>query len=251
MNTKDLDRLIDRQLTDKLEKLNLRNDSIYPIPDSIQHIWQVFIDGQPVEHYAHLAAQSKYGVMNLGISPDLGQHITFQEPGGGGSVIIPFVIIQKQRVIELKRLSKQQDYQVYAGLIEQQRDRQGGLVWNVPRGYVEQGDNHDQTAVKELTEETGLAGQPFLLPGQSLNPNSSYFETGKDNGVLIYAINLGPDRAVWRDSQVVLLDNPQPTEIHEKIGQCRFFPLAELSQLGDMFSVAAEARLRYYLDNKL
>jgi len=227
MNTKDLDRLIDRQLTDKLEKLNLRNDSIYPIPDSIQHIWQVFIDGQPVEHYAHLAAQSKYGVMNLGISPDLGQHVTFQEPGGGGSVIIPFVIIQKQRVIELKRLSKQQDYQVYAGLIEQQRDRQGGLVWNVPRGYVEQGDNHDQTAVKELTEETGLAGQPFLLPGQSLNPNSSYFETGKDNGVLIYAINLGPDRAVWRDSQVVLLDNPQPmrTRLMDKIPNVREQPI--------------------------
>jgi 8-oxo-dGTP pyrophosphatase MutT (NUDIX family) len=251
MDTKDLEKLIDRQLTSNLEKLSLRNDSIYPIPDSIQHIWQVFIDGQPVDHYSHLAAQSKYGVMNLGISPDLGQHITFQEPGGGGSVIIPFVVIQEQRVVDLRSLNKKQDYQIYAGLIEQQRDRQGGLVWNVPRGYVNQGDSHDQTAAKELTEETGLSGQPFLLPGQSLNPNSSYFETGKDNGVRIYAINLGSDRAAWRDSQVVLLDNPQPTEVHEKVGQCRFFPLAELSQLGDMFSVAAEARLRYYFDNKI
>ncbi len=128
MDTKDLEKLIDRQLTGELEKLNLRNDSIYPIPDSIQHIWQIFIDGQPIEHYSHLAAQSKYGVMNLGISPDLGQHITFQEPGGGGSVIIPFVTIQNQQVVTLKKLNKKQNYQVYAGLIEQQRDRQGGLV---------------------------------------------------------------------------------------------------------------------------
>ncbi len=251
MDIKDLKKLIDRPLTSELEKLNLRNDSIYPIPDSIQHIWQIFIDGKLIKNYSHLAAKSKYGVMNLGISPDLGQHITFQEPGGGGSVIIPFVIIQARQVVSLNKLNKGQDYQVYAGLIEQQRDRQGGLVWNVPRGYVNQGDSHDQTAAKELTEETGLSGQPFLLPGQSLNPNSSYFETGKDNGVRIYAINLGPDRASWRDGQVVLPDNPQPTEIHEKVGQCRFFPLAELSQLGDMFSVAAEARLRYYLDSKL
>jgi ADP-ribose pyrophosphatase YjhB (NUDIX family) len=251
MDTKDLEKLIDRQLTSNLEKLSLRNDSIYPIPDSVQNIWQIFIDGQPIEHYSHLAAKSKYGVMNLGISPDLGQHITFQEPGGGGSVIIPFVLIQEQQIVGLKELNKKQDYQVYAGLIEQQRDRQGGLVWNVPRGYVNQGDSHSQTAAKELTEETGLSGQPFLLPGQSLNPNSSYFETGKDNGVQIYAINLGPDQASWQAGQVVLLDNPQPTEVHEKVGQCRFFPLAELTQLGDMFSVAAEARLRYYLNNKI
>ena len=164
MDTNDLERLIDRQLTEELEKLNLRNDSIYPIPDSIQHIWQVFIDGQPVDHYSHLAAKSKYGVMNLGISPDLGQHITFQEPGGGGSVIIPFVIIQEQQIVGLKELNKKQDYQVYAGLIEQQRDRQGGLVWNVPRGYVNQGDSHSQAAVQELTEETGYLVSRFYCP---------------------------------------------------------------------------------------
>ncbi|NCU44274.1 NUDIX domain-containing protein [Candidatus Falkowbacteria bacterium] len=251
MDTKDLEELIDRQLTGELERLSLRNDSIYPIPDSIQHIWQVFIDGKLIENYSHLAAKSKYGVMNLGISPDLGQHITFQEPGGGGSVIIPFVLIQEQQIVDLKKLNKEQDYQVYAGLIEQQRDRQGGLVWNVPRGYVNQGDSHDQTAAKELIEETGLSGQPFLLPGRSLNPNSSYFETGKNNGVRIYAINLGPNKARWQAGQVVLLDNPQPTGVDEKIGQCQFFPLAELSQLGDMFSVATESRLRYYLDNRL
>ena len=251
MNSQELEQMIDRQLTEELDKAGLRNSSVYPIPASVEHIWQVFVDGQSIGNYSHLAAQSKYGVMNLGISPDLGQHVTFQEPGGGGSVIIPFVIIQKQQVIGLNDLDKKDDYQVYAGLIEQQRDRQGGLIWNVPRGYVNQGDSHSQTAAKELTEETGLIGQPFLLPGQSLNPNSSYFETGKDGGVRLYAINLGPDRADWLDGQVVLLNNPQPTEVYEKIVRCKFFPLAELSQLGDMFSVAAESRLRYYFDNRL
>lgn len=251
MASLELENIIDQRLLNKINRLGLRNPSSYPIPKNIKPVWQVFIDGQPVKKYGHLAAKSKFGLMNIGLIMAGGQHITIQDINSGGSVIIPFVIIQNQQVISLKQLNKRKSYKVYAGLIEQLRDMQGGLIWNVPRGYAEKGDRGHQTATRELAEETGLAGKVFLLPGHPLNPNSTYFETGSSDGVKIYAINLGPDKAAWQIKRVVLLDNPQPTEVYEKISQCQFFPLAELSQLGDMFSVAAESRLRYYLDNNL
>ena len=248
MEAKDLEQLIDRQLIAELDKAGLRTPSSYPIPESLERVWDIFVDGQPVGHYSHLEAKSRFGLMNIGAIIAGGQHITIQDVNCGGSVIIPFVIIQNDQVVSLDQLDKRQVYQVYAGLIEQKRDMQGGSVWNVPRGYADKGDSGHQTAARELAEETGLSGKVFLLPGHALNPNSTYFETGKAGGVEIHAINLGPDKAAWQTGQVVLLDNPQPTEIYEKISLCRFFPLAELSQLGDMFSVAAESRLRYYLN---
>lgn len=251
MDFSELKSKINHRLTVKLEKLRLRNDSVYPIPKDIDRVWQIFIDGRPVKKYSHIAAKSKFGLMNIGTIMIGGQHITIADINSGGSVIIPFVLIQGQQVISIKQLDKKKSYQVYAGLIEQWRDMHGGLVWNVPRGYADQGDSGHKTARRELAEETGLAGRLFLLPGRALNPNSTYFETGQKGGVKIYAVNLGPEKVAWQNKKVVLLNNPQPTEAYEKISQCQFFPLAELSQLGDMFSVAAESRLRYYLDNNL
>ncbi len=241
--------IINGRLVKKLERLGLRNDSIYPIPKGMERVWQVFIDGQKVDHYSHLAAKSQYGLMNIGLSLDKGQYVTLQEADSSGAVIIPFVIIQNEKLVYLNKLNKKNNYLVYAGLIRQWRLRQGGWVWNVPRGYANLGENSKKTAARELMEETGLAGKLFLLPGQPLNPNSTYFETGHNGGVIIYAINLGPDLADWQNNKVTLRHRPRPTGIDETIKACRFFPLARLSQLGDMFSVAAESRLRYYLEN--
>jgi len=124
--------VINGRLAKKLERQGLRNDSTYPIPEGMERVWQVFIDGQKVDHYSHVAAKSQYGLMNIGLSLDNGQYITLQEADSSGAVIIPFVIIQNKKVVYLT---------------------------------------------------------------------------------------------------------------------CRFFPLAQLSQLSDMFSVAAESRLCYYLEN--
>ena len=241
--------VINGRLAKKLERQGLRNDSIYPIPEGMKRVWQVFIDGQKVDHYSHVAAKSQYGLMNIGLSLDNGQYITLQEADSSGAVIIPFVIIQNKKVVYLNKLNKKDDYLVYAGLIRQRRERQGGWVWNVPRGYANLGENSKQAAVRELIEETGLSGKLFLLPGQPLNPNSTYFETSHNGGVVIYAINLGPNLADWQNNKVILHYRPRPTGVDETIRACRFFPLAQLSQLSDMFSVAAESRLRYYLEN--
>jgi ADP-ribose pyrophosphatase YjhB (NUDIX family) len=37
------------------------------------------------------------------------------------------------------------------------RDRKGVIVWSLPKGHVELGETPEQTAVREVLEETGIA----------------------------------------------------------------------------------------------
>jgi len=39
------------------------------------------------------------------------------------------------------------------------RDRRGRLVWSLPKGHVEAGETPEVTAVREIAEETGIAGR--------------------------------------------------------------------------------------------
>ncbi len=38
-------------------------------------------------------------------------------------------------------------------------DRRGRLLWSLPKGHVEQGETDEQTAVREVHEETGIRGE--------------------------------------------------------------------------------------------
>ena len=38
-------------------------------------------------------------------------------------------------------------------------DRRGRLVWSLPKGHVEQGETPEVAAVREIAEETGIAGR--------------------------------------------------------------------------------------------
>jgi ADP-ribose pyrophosphatase YjhB (NUDIX family) len=38
-------------------------------------------------------------------------------------------------------------------------DRRGRLVWSLPKGHVEQGETPEIAAVREIAEETGIAGR--------------------------------------------------------------------------------------------
>ena len=39
------------------------------------------------------------------------------------------------------------------------RDRRGRLIWSLPKGHVEGAETHEQTAVREVAEETGVTGE--------------------------------------------------------------------------------------------
>ncbi|WP_167102074.1 NUDIX hydrolase [Amycolatopsis granulosa] len=38
-------------------------------------------------------------------------------------------------------------------------DRHGKLLWSLPKGHIEQGETKEQTAVREVKEETGISAQ--------------------------------------------------------------------------------------------
>lgn len=38
-------------------------------------------------------------------------------------------------------------------------DRRGRLRWSLPKGHVESGESHQQAAIREVAEETGIQGQ--------------------------------------------------------------------------------------------
>ena len=38
-------------------------------------------------------------------------------------------------------------------------DRRGRLLWSLPKGHIEEGETPEQTAVREVSEETGILGE--------------------------------------------------------------------------------------------
>jgi len=38
-------------------------------------------------------------------------------------------------------------------------DRRGRLRWSLPKGHVEDGETHEQAAIREVAEETGISGR--------------------------------------------------------------------------------------------
>ena len=46
-----------------------------------------------------------------------------------------------------------------AGALIGRLDRRGRLLWSLPKGHLEAGETEQQTAVREVAEETGILGQ--------------------------------------------------------------------------------------------
>ena len=45
-------------------------------------------------------------------------------------------------------------------------DRRGRMIWSLPKGHIEQGETAEQTAIREVAEETGIHGQVLAALGR-------------------------------------------------------------------------------------
>ena len=202
--------------------------------------WKVYVNGKLVEHVSHVVVEHpKLGCLTYGESPLGYDGWSFRETGGGGSVILPFAIV---------------DDQLYIGVVKQRRPNQGGDVWNVPRGFLEPGEDRASGASRELAEEFGLSADVsdiFPLPGKPGNPNSAFFETwAKGEGVTFYGIAVDPGLLMRADGALQLKPGVQDnspaarqSRLAEQIRQARFIPWEDAAQLGDLFTNAGVARL--------
>lgn len=156
----------------------------------------------------------------------------------GGSVIIPFSIV---------------DDEVYIGMAHEYRPASGGYVWNVPRGFIDPGENSADAASRELKEDTGIAARDIKLLSSNINCDSTFFDITKDGGVYFYGVYIDKDLLVQSDEGYVIEEaqNHYVNKAGEKISKCRFFPIGRaITKSNDMFTLAGCGLIFDYLNKQ-
>ncbi len=212
------------------------------IPADQLHLcrWRIFVNGEEQLRVLHLVLDHpSFGTLTYGLTAGGHDGWSFHERGGGGSVILPFSMV---------------DGELFVGLVEQQRPHQGGTVLNAPRGFVDPAERRDAAAQRELMEETGIdvpASALSALPGAPANPNSGFFETtGTDEGVHFFAVEIPAERLLGQGNRRMFAEGAVDkraevcrSKLAEQVGEVVFVPWYEAATLGDMFTNAAVARL--------
>jgi 8-oxo-dGTP pyrophosphatase MutT (NUDIX family) len=205
--------------------------------------YEVYVNGEEIKEVkSALFKQDKMGVeIRYGQRKEGYDGVVIRENGGGGAVTIPYTI--------------DEGGQVYVGLVHEYRTTLGGIVANVPRGFLDKGETHAQAARREIREETGyeaLTGKIEKL-ASGLNPNSTYFDTSHSvkEGVQIFAIFIDPEylELIAREDGTVSyafpdhVQNGAEDRTAERILGSTFLPLAEALESRDMFTSAAAGQL--------
>lgn len=221
----------------------------------IKPTWRLSVDGMPVPWNQRIElVHDRFGTINVGKSPSgTFDQWAFHESGGGGSVIVPYAVLQKGDLL--------------IGVLQQKRPLQDAEVpvWNVPRGFMAPGETPFQTAGREFGEEVGQLPEgmvPHELCGDPVNPNSTFFETwgkrngGTQEGITFFGIRF-PERLLrlkhWNDGAIseaaiadgviVVDEHAKAAKLAESILGVSFFPWHETMRVGDAFTVMGTGRV--------
>lgn len=218
--------------------------------------WTLVLNGQPVEHVTSLQLTNpRFGTLEYGTTPQGYDSWCFEENGGGGSVIIPYFILDR----EFDPVFPDKQKELYIGLVQQDRYTMGGKVWNLPRGFLAPNENHFQAAQREAGEELGfnLAERFRALPGDPQNPNSAFFVTGENKGVRFFGLEITSDELVYVENghngtykfqEDVLMPVSKTAEL---ILGSVFVPYHHALACADMFTAAGIGRLLPEVMHKL
>jgi hypothetical protein len=172
-----------------------------------------------------------------------------REPAGGGSVVVPYVLVKP--VGEL-----------FIGVLAVTRALVGGgrnAVREVPRGFIATAhdESHDNAAAREVQEETGIVAELTArlreLPGDPVNANTAFFATepGLRDGVHLYALPFSPRELTFSDEDGRVTGRLLPhmvdgvREVHEKIrpSGLLFVPVLDAMMSSDGFTRSAVGTL--------
>lgn len=209
-------------------------DLLRVLGDSDSAGWTIRVNGEVV-NAREVELESKFGLLRWGKTAVGYDSWGFEEPGGGGTVLVPFV--------------KSGTGDLLIGVVEQMRPFQSEkLILNLPRGFLEIGLNHFESAVTELHEEFAVVSgeRVFLQPGDSGNPNSTFFVTlGEEKGVKYYGVQFYESEIEQINGIHVLsrkVVSPQ-TPAAEKIIGSQFVPWQVAATVGDLFTNSGTVRL--------
>lgn len=208
------------------------------LPEGRTPGWKLLVNGKELMAEV-VELVSKFGVFRWGFN---GAYDTwgFEEPGGGGSVLVPYFRDEKGLL--------------WVGVVKQPRPYQAAEpVFNLPRGFLDPGQSHFQAAVNEGTEELGLqeSQRVFLLDGEPGNPNNTFFVTagttpeGELNGIRFWGVRFSlseveQDGEVFRFREGVVAAT---TKDAERIMGSLFIPWTKAARVGCMMSNTGVVRL--------
>lgn len=199
--------------------------------------WRVRVNGQEVPDVTSLELHQE----KMGVSLKYGQHpggydsFEIHEQGGGGAVTVPYAIVEGRLLI---------------GVVAQNRPAAGGVVLELPRGFLDPGENHDEAALRETHEETGLDAvkSRLIKLGSERNPNSTFFNTSKDGeGISFYAIQVEPNELVKVENQdgtshyaftSDIQSQAEGDKAAERILGSKFIPVTEAVHSSDILTEA-------------
>jgi len=203
--------------------------------------WGLELNGTIVDEvtYARLT-QSRMGVeVTYGDRPEGFDGVVIREPGGAATM--PFMI---------------DDYgRIFVGVVEESRPTMGEeTTLNIPRGFTDFTDrNKQETALRELREETGLRalGSRMILLTRGLNPNSTYFDysASPEAGIDLYAVPVRADEleiehgGVYYTFPAHIRAQAEGDGSAERITGSRFISITEALRSRDMFTSAAAGQL--------
>ncbi|MBI4181693.1 MAG: hypothetical protein HY520_01880 [Candidatus Aenigmarchaeota archaeon] len=207
----------------------------------------------------------RFGELRYGLHPQGYGTWAFYEAGGGGSVVVPYFV----RYDDL-----------YVGVVLQERPFQNrtGPVANVPRGFLGPDLDHLKAAMQEGAEEMRIKVRPFHesvsdagafsirlhpLAGRPGNPNSTFFihDATVGEGIHFYGAECNHieiathfitsdhpvDIRFTVERNLEIRYEPEQERLLEAIHSLTFVHEVVASQVGDLITNAAVARLRAHL----
>ena len=219
----------------------------------------------PITHVAQLRVTgSSFGEFRYGLHPAGYGTWVFYEKGGGGAVVVPYIVWGNE---------------LYIGLVEQERPFQNRRrkVPNVPRGFLKAELDHLQTAKQEGAEEMMITVGSFeteetkgdfrvrlhAIPAHPGNPNSTFFihDAERNEGIHFFGVeylNAGvtadfftsdkPWNIRFRIAQNLSIRYaPENERLLEQIRGLTFVHWIVAAQVGDMMTNSSVARLQAYL----
>jgi ADP-ribose pyrophosphatase YjhB (NUDIX family) len=97
--------------------------------------------------------------MSQSSEPRPGRRRTRQGSGGKGQRRRPRRWLRQVNEFSAGGLVVDLGGEIPRGALIGRTDRQGRLLWSLPKGHIEAGETAEQAAVREVEEETGIAGE--------------------------------------------------------------------------------------------